>query len=322
MHRINRLHSVARSSRRALGKTLHPQLLAFPRCLHTEYEDKYSEKLRKIAEQRGLSVSELKAKIKLEQEELKRQQRDPTPTRSQTEQEDSVEAGRKDSSPVKPLSSILNIPRILAGTHTAEQIEALWTVYHASRSNGTGRGYVCACIPLDLYTKMASTAAKYPMFVVPIRRDKDPASPPAEGEADAAHEFYFLQWAFHDAPPDSLAERRRFIRPASRCEASSVVGCQPTNIHGHVHASAGIQNAGVLRDAIPGGEITPSAAADSAGVDGRYLLQQEDAHRLSMSVRHFYLSDGEESLDRGSLVKAFHETPNEFEWEKLLNHAV
>jgi ATP synthase F1 complex assembly factor 1 len=70
------------------------------------------------------------------------------------------------------------------------------------------------------------------------------------------------------------------------------------------------------------GEITPSAAAGSAGVDGRYLLRQEDAHRLSMSVRNFYLWDGDESLEREKLVKAFHESPNEFEWEKLLKHAI
>ncbi|KAJ7823580.1 ATP11 protein-domain-containing protein [Mycena olivaceomarginata] len=340
MHRINRLHSIARSTRRAVPKITHPDLFVSrvsPRCLHTQYEDKYSEKLRKIAEERGLSVSELKAKIKLEQEELRRQQRDVASPRSQTEPESSVESGRKDSSPIKPLSSLLNIPRILASPHTAEQVEALWTVYHASRSNGTGRGYLCASIPLDVYTKMASNAAKYPMFVVPVRRDRDPASPPAEGEADAAHEFYFLQWASHDAPPvPSPRDGDLFSPPpAAKPEGTnpqiSTVMFTPlqeyklrgsfatpylvlTNYTDLAH-SHGIV---LLR-----GELTPAAATGSAGVDGRYLLGQEDAHRLSMSVRDFYLPSGDDGfLEREGLVKAFHEAPNEFEWEKLLKYAV
>ncbi|KAF8213580.1 ATP11 protein-domain-containing protein [Mycena galopus ATCC 62051] len=338
MHRI-RLHSIVRSAPRTLPQILHPFVpRASSRCLHTQYEDKYSEKLRKAAEQRGLSVPELKAKIKLEQDS-ERQQRDAATTRSQTEQETSAEGGRKDSSPVKPLSSILNIPRILASPHTAEQIEALWTVYHASRSNGTGRGYLCASIPLDVYTKMAGRAAKYPIFVVPVRRDRDTAaSPPDEGESDAAHEFYFLQWAFHDAPPiPSLSDdlfspppTQKVAPPSGANPQISTIMFTPlqeykmrgsfatpylvlTNYTDLAHSHGVV----LLR-----GEITPSAATGTSGVDGRYLLRQEDAHRLSMSVQNFYLPDGDGSLERQKLVEAFHETPNDFEWEKLLKHGI
>ncbi|KAJ7275486.1 ATP11 protein-domain-containing protein [Mycena haematopus] len=268
--------------------------------------------------------------MKLEQEH----QRDVASTRSQTEQESSFESGRKDSSPVKPLSSILNIPRILASPHTAEQIEALWTVYHASRSNGTGRGYLCASIPLDVYTKMASKAAKYPMFVVPVRRDGDSS---AKDEADKAHEFYFLQWGFHDAPPIPSLTDDLFFPPAAQKVAPlgtnpqiSTVMYTPlqeykmrrsfatpylvlTNYTDLAHTHGVV----LLR-----GEITPSAATGGTGVDGRYLLRQEDAHRLSMSVQNFYAGHGDESLEREKLVKAFHEAPNEFQWEKLLKHAI
>ncbi|KAJ6519383.1 ATP11 protein-domain-containing protein [Mycena sanguinolenta] len=334
MFRINRLLSVARSARRARQPTIHPETFApraFPKCLHTQYEDKYSEKLRKVAEEQGLSVSELKAKIKLEQE---RQRSDVAPTRSQTQQESSVESGRKDSSPVKSLASILNIPRILASPHTVEQIEALWTVYHASRSNGTGRGYLCASIPLDVYTKMANRAAKYPMFVVPLRRDTEPSV----DEAEAAHEFYLLQWAFHDAPSiPSLADGDLFSPPP--VEKPSPPGTNPqistvmftplqeykmrgsfatpylvlTNYTDLAHTHGVV----LLR-----GEITPSAATGGTGMDGRYMLQQEDAQRLSMSIQQFYLGNGDESLEREKLVTAFHEAPDEFEWEKLLKHAI
>jgi ATP synthase F1 complex assembly factor 1 len=72
------------------------------------------------------------------------------------------------------------------------------------------------------------------------------------------------------------------------------------------------------------GEITPPAAAGTAGVDGKYLLGQEDAYRLSMGVQKFYLWDtdgGSDSLEREELVKAFHKTPDKFAWEELLKHA-
>ncbi|KAJ6501610.1 ATP11-domain-containing protein [Mycena vitilis] len=341
---MHRILAVARTSRRALPDILSPRLSfrSFRRCLHTQYEDKYAEKLRKVAEERGLSVEELKTKIKLEQDELKRQQRrESAPTRSPTEKDQPVVGGiRKDSSPVKPLSSILNIPRILATPHTPEQISALWTVYHASRSNGTGRGYLCAAIPFELYTKMASTAAKYPLFVVPVRRDKDPAALPVLGEADAAHEFYFLQWSFHEAPPIPSANDDLFAPPTAVNSSSSEANPQTSTVmftplqeyklresfatpylvltnYTDLAQSHGIV---LLR-----GDITPSAAAGSAGVDGRYLLRQEDAHRLSMSVQNFYLWDataGDESLERQKMVKAFHENQDAFSWEELLKHAV
>ncbi|KAJ6574652.1 ATP11 protein-domain-containing protein [Mycena capillaripes] len=336
MHRL-----LARSPRRALPQIIGPRFSprTFPRCLHTQYEDKYSEKLRKVAEERGLSVSELKTKIKLEQEELALQRRNNAPTRSPAEQDEgAAESVRKDSSPVKPLSSLLNIPRILASPHTAEQISALWTVYHASRSNGTGRGYLCASIPLDLYTKMASTGAKYPMFIVPVRRDKDPATPPVDGEMDAAHEFYFLQWAFHDAPPIPSLSDDLFSPPSDQKappsepnpQTSTVMftPLQEYKIRGSFATPYLVltnytdlaQSHGIV---LLRGEITPSAATGSAGVDGRYMLQQEDAHRLSMSVQNFYLWDAAAGGDeQGNLVKAFHEEPAKFEWEKMLKHAI
>ncbi|KAJ7456550.1 ATP11 protein-domain-containing protein [Mycena latifolia] len=339
-----RIHFFARSSRCVPLPSVARQ--AFPprtlrRCLHTHYEDKYSKKLRKAAEERGLSVAELKAKIKHEQEEQKRSLAStPPPEHGQAESSDSApfEKVRKDSSPVKPLSSILNIPRILASPHTTEQISALWTVYHASRSNGTGRGYLCASIPLDLYDKMASAARNYPIFVVPVRRDKEPVTEPSEGETEAPHEFYFLQWAFHDAPPIPSSNVDLFIPPSTNDVPPSDLNPQTSTImftplqeyklrgsfatpylvltmYTDLARSHGVV---LMR-----GEITPSAAAGSTGVDGRYLLQQEDAHRLSMGLQNFYLTGMDDrDLERQKLVKAFHETPDQFEWEELLKHAI
>jgi ATP synthase F1 complex assembly factor 1 len=72
------------------------------------------------------------------------------------------------------LSTILNLQRLLATPHTAGQISALWTAYHASRSGGTGRGFVCASIPLPIYEKMMKNGRCYPTFVVPVPRVQQP----------------------------------------------------------------------------------------------------------------------------------------------------
>ncbi|KAJ7630552.1 ATP11 protein-domain-containing protein [Roridomyces roridus] len=319
------MHRLARSLPRITRVVAFPRVL---RCLHTQYDDKYSAKLLKVAEERGLSLSELKEQIKREQEQRVRPTR--LPQKAEPGPLDSV---RKDSSPVKPLSSILNLSRIISTPHTEEQISALWTVYHASRSNGTGRGYLCASIPLELYTRMTTTAAKYPLFVVPLRRERDPSDVPGEGEADSAHEFYFLQWSFHEAPPVPSAVDDLFFPPPPASEVNpqtTTVMFTPLQeykmrgsfatpylvltFYTDLARSHGLV---LLR-----GEITPAAAAGSEGVDGRYLLRQDDAHRLSMGVQNFFLWDGKDNLDREQLVKAFHETPDQFEWEELLKHAI
>ncbi|KAG6871683.1 hypothetical protein C0992_010499, partial [Termitomyces sp. T32_za158] len=105
----------------------------------------------------------------------------------------------------------------MAVPHTSDQIGALWTAYHLSKSGGTGRGYVCAAIPLDLYKKMAGIAEQYPSFIVPVRREKLATEPKIKGEEDAAYEFYFLQWDFHDVPPVPSATDDLFApsKPAS-----------------------------------------------------------------------------------------------------------
>ena len=104
--------------------------------------------------------------------------------------------------PAKALSTILNVEKLLSTPHTADQISTLWTAYHASRSGGTGRGFVCASLPSDMHTKLEGVARNYSSFVVPIPRPRPAdAGPPKEGESDTAYEFYFMQWAFHERPP-------------------------------------------------------------------------------------------------------------------------
>jgi len=220
----------------------------------------------------------------------------------------------------QPLSSILNVPLLLSAPHTCAQISALWTTYHASRSDGTGRGYVCAAVPVDLYERMARVADKYPSFVVPVPR--------SGGADETACEFYFMQWGFHESPPipSPSAPFSPPPPPSSSNPPTSTILFTPLQeyklrasfatpyfVVTHYTDFARTHGVVLLR-----GEITPST-----GGAGRYFLSQEDAQMLAISVQKFYLwGVGREDEGEGArLLKVFHEKPEEFQWEELLEHA-
>jgi ATP synthase F1 complex assembly factor 1 len=246
---------------------------------------------------------------------------------------------RKDSSPVKvcegifskvhdglliqilqPLSSILNMTRILSTPHTPAQISALWTAYHTARSN------VCASIAVDMYERMVTVARKHASFVVPLAR----AAP--EGGKSRSYEFFFMQWDFHGSPPPpSMACDDPFLRPAA--SDSDMVAPQtstilftplqefklrasyatPYLVITHYTDLARSHGIVLLR-----GEITPGN-----GAEARYLVSQADAQLLALAVQRFYLWDSTSSGESQGekLLKQFHERPKYFKWEELLNHA-
>ncbi|KAI0259324.1 ATP11 protein-domain-containing protein [Gloeopeniophorella convolvens] len=314
------------------------------RRLITDYASKYSEKLEKVAQEQGVSVEALRTRIKEKEREALRQRaieaeaRAAERAKEQAAQSASASSSagprpvgasvRTDSSPVKPLSSILNTERLMSTPHTAKQVSALWTAYHASRSGGTGRGFICATLPRATYESMLSTAQRYPQFVIPVPR----AAPASEAPgADKAYEFHLLQWSFYDAPPvPSAAPPDPFARPAAAATADTPNPRTTTAIfaplleyklrqtfatpylaltfYPELAASHGVV---LLR-----GEITP--AGQGAGT-GDYLLSQQDAQILALGLQRFYLRGASE--EREKLLSAFHERPADFKWEELLKHA-
>ncbi|EIW65008.1 ATP11-domain-containing protein [Trametes versicolor FP-101664 SS1] len=310
------------------------------------YEEKYAEKLRRRAQERGKSVEQLRAELK-EQERQRRLQKakeessrtsgtseSPLPAKSSPDASSatlppSVSAARKDSSPVKALSSIFNIEKILQAPHTPEQISVLWRAYHASRSGGTGRGYLCAALPVETYEKMLEVATKHPRFVIPVPRANAQLE---EGSTQPAYEFYLMEWGFHGSPQEPSTSADIFARPkpSSNPQTSTILFtplqeykqrtsfATPYLVVTHYTDLAKTHGLVLLR-----GEITPSTASSpnvGAGEDnGRYMLSQQDAQLLAVHVQRFYLwSEGSEA--RAALLKAFHETPAEFKWEELLKH--
>ncbi|KAF8831844.1 hypothetical protein HHX47_DHR1001108 [Lentinula edodes] len=294
-----------------------------------------------------VSVSKLKENAKKLQEEEKRRFREANEEVIRARKTVAVEPSsasrpevaatpRKDSSPVKPLGSILNLPRILSVN--ASQVSALWTAYHASRSEGTGRGYLCASIPLEAYERMAAVATRYPTFVLPVPRP-DPEAKGNVNTTETPYEFQFMQWAFHESPPiPSAAEPDPFVPSTNTYQAADGSSNPPTSsilftplqefkmrnsfatpylVLTHYTDLARTHGIVLLR-----GEITPGS-----GNDGRYLLSQEDAQILSMGVQKFYLwsdNKGVEQKDGStgeSILRTFHEKPSEFDWQEMLKYS-
>ncbi|THU91648.1 ATP11-domain-containing protein [Dendrothele bispora CBS 962.96] len=326
------------------------------RNLHEHHETKYADKLRLRAEETGISVDELKVKAKEQQHaerkklreaheeriakekaEKEKQQQQSTPIGENPSKTSPRPSTRKDNSPIKPLSSILNLPRILS--INANQVSALWTAYHASRSEGTGRGYLCASIPVDLYEKMSAVGAKYPSFVLPVPRPQkfDLLGEKAhEGEAqteETAYEMYFMEWGFHEAPEVPSPKEPELLAPkAESGPTTTVTGPNPAIstvlftplqeykmrtsfatpylVLTHYTDLAKTHGIVLLR-----GEITPSSGGQG------FLLSQEDAQILSMGVQKFYLWEDQKAKggSRGEqILKAFHESPDSFNWEDML----
>ncbi|KAL1698639.1 ATP11 protein-domain-containing protein [Schizophyllum commune] len=242
-------------------------------------------------------------------------------------------AARSDSSPVKPLASILALEKILDPPHTAEQVSQIWTTYHDLQSGGTGRGFVSASIPLATYEKMLSIARRYPTFVIPLPRlvEKDGTSTssdsssssesptPSEPAKETAYEFYLMQWDIHPAPPAPTTDI--FARPQANASPNPptatiiftplqeyklrqqfatpyMVLTQYTDLA----ASHGV--------VLARGEITPSTSES-----GKFMLGQEDARSLVMAIQKFYLWD---QGKKENLLQVFHERPEEFKWEDLI----
>ncbi|KAI0033644.1 ATP11 protein-domain-containing protein, partial [Vararia minispora EC-137] len=231
---------------------------------------------------------------------------------------------RKDSSPVKPLSSILNLERIFASPHTPEQVTALWTAYHAARSGGTGRGVICASVPRPAYETMVSVAARYPQFILPVPRT------PGEGADGKAYEFFMLQWDQYDAPPAPSASADPFAGKASESSGSACADAplprtttaiftplgeyklRQTFAAPHLALTFYPDLADTHGLVLLRGELTPRAADPSA-----FLLSQQDAQVLAMGLQRFYLW-GTGGAEREALLRTFHERPEEFKWEELV----
>ncbi|KAJ5782357.1 hypothetical protein N7457_004131 [Penicillium paradoxum] len=178
--------------------------------------DKYRAKLDKKAKEEGLeSVESLKEAYDEKIKELRRkastvatpEPESPTPTTASTppafqappppQESRTAKAARsvsKDSSPVKPLSTYLDVEKIRE--LPAKEIEALWRLRFADKPHS-----ITAAIPLETYQRIIKAARENPQFILPLPRPQtaEEAEQTPEGATGTAADIHFLQWAFH--PP-------------------------------------------------------------------------------------------------------------------------
>ncbi|KAI0042000.1 ATP11-domain-containing protein, partial [Auriscalpium vulgare] len=317
-----------------------------------DYAAKYARKLEERAQKEGVTVDDLRIRLKEEERERAKDRlakaaeaaartaeaSGPSPSSPASQKSQGrLSVGtslRQDSSPVKPLSSILNLDRLLQTPHTSAQVSALWTAFHASRSGGTGRGFICASVPRQLYDSLLEGGQKYKQFVIPIPR----ANP--EDAAEKSYEFFVLQWDVRAAPPTPVAGLTGDMpflygtpppAPSATKENPRTATIIFTPLLEYKQRQSFATPYFVLTFysdlasshdlVLMRGEITPAAARDGQQ-GGSYLLSQQDAQMLAMGMQKFYVwNDGEKGAQRRRLLEDFHERPEDFQWSELLKHA-
>ncbi|KAI9478687.1 MAG: ATP11 protein-domain-containing protein [Benjaminiella poitrasii] len=156
-----------------------------------DFEAKYVEKIKAIAKREGLTVEELKKKIKDEAEKkLKNSEsvkKNIVPKTTKKATADTIAAKSKlpyDSS-APTLDKLVKLD--LLEKETPENIAKIWNAGHANKD------CITAVIPSNIYDALYKRSQEYPMFVVPMPRE--------EGV-----EFFFLQFNFHQCNFTSLLE--------------------------------------------------------------------------------------------------------------------
>lgn len=168
---------------------------------------------------------------------------------------------------------------------------------------------------------------KYPVFILPLTVKSEVES---GGEAERAAEFYFMQWAFHEPPPHPSTSP---LDPFSTISAAT----PPSNASAPLPPISTILFTTLQEYKLRGsfaqprliltlytdlaashdivlirGEITPSQSHSG------YLLTQLDAQLLVIALQRFYVPAMADETAFG-LLKAFHESPDEFDHKKLVD---
>ncbi|KAI7902833.1 ATP11 protein-domain-containing protein [Cokeromyces recurvatus] len=155
------------------------------------FEAKYADKIKEIAKREGLTVEELKKKMKDEAaKKLKASQPIKKTIVNETTKKASADTiASKSKLPYESSAPTLDklVKLDLLEKETPENIEKIWNAGHANKD------CITAVIPSDVYDKLYKRSQQYPMFVLPMPRE--------EGV-----EFFFLQFNFHQCNFTSLLE--------------------------------------------------------------------------------------------------------------------
>lgn len=219
----------------------------------------------------------------------------------------------------------MDLTRILETTHTAEQVGALWTAYHAKKTM-EGRGLLSAVIPRMTYESFLPNARKYPSFILPLPRpDAQVENPKDAGAFNMPYEFYFMEWAFHPAPSCPRIDVEALFTspnvsvppPNPACTTAIFTPLQEYKLRQayalpHLiltHYTDLAESHGIV---LMRGELTPSQNDPR-----RSMLSPSAAQILAFGLQQFYLPG--ENAQKAKLLSTFHERPDEFSWEELIS---
>ncbi|GAA5844067.1 hypothetical protein JCM11251_003013 [Rhodosporidiobolus azoricus] len=295
-----------------------------------EFEDKYRAALEAKAKAEGISVEELKERAavtakakeavkshgtpesagpieagsmdprKTEEQLKKPEVVKPLPSaEAQAEKPAPASVGQTKENPVKPLHDIMDLSKV--SDLSASALHQLWTAYHQSK------GFLSAAIPTETYLRMVKSARKYPIFVLPLTRKAELP----EGEAESATEMHLLEWALLPQPSTVTspvpAPSTVLFTPLAEYKARQS-WAQPYLILTHYTDLADSHGTVLMR-----GEISSNVTLNST-----------DAQVLAVRMQLFYNDfdkEGEVAAARRQLLRAFHETPEEFDVNALIEVA-
>lgn len=191
---------------------------------------------------------------------------------------------------IKPLSSYLNLEKILA--LPPKEIETLWRLRHANNARS-----ICAAIPLDTYQRMAAAARSNPQFILPLPRHNNDAKADNSATVEGGADIHFLQWGFH--PPAGTSGSS--IEQTANTHTSTILFTHLAayKIHGsyaqpHTTITHHLDLADSKGLVLMHGQVMPDSGVSVA-----------EASWLVSCVQRFYDFDGEGHGRKGELLRMF-----------------
>ncbi|KAK4181654.1 ATP11 protein-domain-containing protein [Triangularia setosa] len=265
--------------------------------------EKYREKLARKAQEEGhKNIESLKAAYAEKIQNLRKEADvivPPTPppspqssapsSPSQSTAQQPPQPKKKksfDSSGIKPLSSILDLPKVSALPE--KELTAIWRLHHAVKPNS-----LCAVIPSGTYAQLEATARLNPHFVLPVPHP------------DQGAEIHFVQWTWDPATNSSTVLFTQLAEYKTRGEFA-----QPHTTVTHYKDLA--KDKGVV--------LMQGTVMEDRGV------KVQDAQFLVMCLQRFYGgwdgADGQAGMERVEerrrLLEWFGKGDERFSVEKLL----
>ncbi|KAI7817717.1 ATP11 protein-domain-containing protein [Gamsiella multidivaricata] len=259
----------------------------FFRSKHVDYTQKYAEKLKRKAQEEGVStIEELKAKVlpvtqtafknvlpqepkveesrSVEQQGQEKTKDASTPTANAT-----VDPSKASESGNPSLDKIMKLE--LVKDLNVEDIGKIWIQKHIDQEDT-----ISAVVPADTYRKMLARSKEYPLFLLPL------------SHGDGV-EFYLLQFSFHQVIFTSLLEYKTHGENA-----------RPFLTLTHYPELIDSKNIVLMNGSI--------------STDPR-ILTPDQAQILTFGLQQYYVSDHKEKLQ---LLHDFHKRPEQFSHEKLI----